>query len=84
MGEEGQGWFPEQKLTMKEAIELYTLSSAYAQFMENRKGKIQEGYLADVVILNQDLLTLPEDQIMKTKVDFTIVGGKIVYKRKND
>ena len=81
MGEEGQGWFPEQKLTMKEAIELYTLGSAYAQFMENRKGKIQEGYLADVVILNQDLLTLPEDQIMKTKVDFTIVGGKVVYKR---
>ncbi len=81
MGEEGQGWFPEQKLTMEEAIDLYTLSSAYAQFMENRKGKIQEGYLADVVILNQDLLTLPEDQIMKTKVDYTIVGGKVVYKR---
>lgn len=84
VGEEGQGWFPEQKLTMIEAIELYTINSAYAQFMENRKGKIQEGYLADVVILNQDLLTLTEDQIMKTKVDFTIVGGKIVYKRKND
>lgn len=81
MGEEGQGWFPEQKLTMEEAIELYTVGSAYAQFMEDRKGMIKEGYLADVVIVNQDLLTISEDQIMKTKVDFTIVGGKVVYKR---
>jgi len=81
LGEEGDGWFPEQKLTMEEAIRLYTLGSAYAQFMEDRKGMIKEGYLGDVVILNQDLFNIPEDQIMKTKVDYTIVGGKIVYQR---
>jgi hypothetical protein len=81
MGEEGDGWFPEQKLTMEEAIELYTLGAAYAQFMENRKGMIKKGYLGDVVIVNQDLMTIPVENIMKTKVDYTIVGGKVVFKR---
>lgn len=81
MGEEGDGWFPDQKLTMKEAIDFYTLGAAYAQFMEDRKGMIREGYLADMVIVNQDLLTIPEEEIMKTKVDFTIVGGKVVFTR---
>ncbi len=81
LGEEGDGWFPDQKLTMEEAIELYTLGSAYGQFMENRKGMIKEGYLADMVIVDRDLMTIPEDQIMQTKVDYTIVGGKVVYER---
>ena len=80
-GEPGEGWFPEQKLTMEEAIELYTLGSAYSEFMEDRKGKIKEGYLGDVVMFNNDLMTIPEDRIMSSKVDYTIVGGKIVYKR---
>jgi hypothetical protein len=81
MGEEGDGWFPEQKLIMEEAIELYTLGAAYAQFMENRKGMIKKGYLGDVVIVNQDLMTIPVEDIMKTKVNYTIVGGKVVFKR---
>ena len=81
LGEEGEGWFPEQKLTMEEAIELYTLGAAYAQFMEERKGMIKEGYLADIIIVDKDLLTIPEEEIMKTNVDLTIVGGKVVYKR---
>lgn len=81
MGEEGDGWFPREKLSMEEAIRLYTLGSAYAQFMENRKGMIKEGYLADMVILDRDLFNIPEDEIMKTKVDYTIVGGKIVFER---
>ena len=80
-GEPGEGWFPEQKLTMEEAIELYTLGSAYAEFMEDRKGMIKKGYLADMVILNQDLMTIPHDRIMSTKIDTTIVGGKVVYQR---
>jgi predicted amidohydrolase YtcJ len=79
LGEKGDGWFPEQKLSMEEAIKYYTLGSAYAQFMDDRKGMIKPGYLADIVILDKDLLTIPEDQIMKTRVDYTIVGGKIVY-----
>ncbi|MCX6253066.1 MAG: amidohydrolase [Bacteroidia bacterium] len=79
LGEDGEGWHPEQKITMKEAIKYYTLGSAYAQFMENRKGMIKPGFLADIVITDKDLLTIPENEIMKTKVDFTITGGKIVY-----
>ncbi|MFC1500739.1 amidohydrolase [Candidatus Zixiibacteriota bacterium] len=80
-GEEGDGWFPDQKLTMEEAIELYTLGAAYAQFMEDRKGMLKVGYLADMIIMDNDLLTIPEDEIMTSNVDYTIVGGKIVYQR---
>jgi predicted amidohydrolase YtcJ len=64
---------------MEEAIYFYTLGSAYAQFMDDRKGMIRKGYLADIVIVDKDLLTVPENQIMSTRVDFTIVGGRIVY-----
>jgi hypothetical protein len=80
-GEPGEGWFPDQKLTLEEAIELYTLGSAYAEFMEDRKGMIKTGYLGDLVMFDRDLLALPPDQIMSAKVDATIVGGKIVYRR---
>ncbi|MCJ7447878.1 MAG: amidohydrolase [Bacteroidales bacterium] len=79
LGEEGEGWFPEQRLTMEEGIKYYTLGSAYAQFMEDRKGMIKTGYIADIVIVDKDLLTIPESEIMKTKVDYTIVDGKVVY-----
>ncbi len=78
-GEDGEGWFPGQKLTMEEAIKFYTLGSSFAQFMEDRKGMIRNGYLADIVIVDKDLLTIPENEIMATKVDYTIVGGKVVY-----
>jgi predicted amidohydrolase YtcJ len=81
LGEPGEGWFPDQKLTMEEAIELYTLGSAYAQFMEDRKGMVKEGYLADLVIFDRDLMTIPPDEIMKDKVEYTIVGGKVVYQK---
>jgi predicted amidohydrolase YtcJ len=81
-GEPGDGWFPDQRLSMEKAIELYTLGSAYAEFMEGRKGSIKKGMLADIVIFNRDLMTIPEEEIMKAKVDVTIVGGKVVYERK--
>lgn len=80
MGEEGDGWIPEEKLTMEEAIKYYTWGSAYAQFMEDRKGILKPGYLADIVITDKDLLTIPESEIMKTQVLYTITGGKVVHK----
>jgi predicted amidohydrolase YtcJ len=80
-GEEGDGWFPDQKLSMEEAIELYTWGAAYAEFMEDRKGMLKEGYLADMVIFNEDLTTIPHDRIMTSKVDYTIVGGRVVFER---
>ena len=79
LGEEGEGWHPEQKIKMEDAIKYYTVGSAYSQFMDNRKGMIKTGYLADIVIVDKDLLTISENEIMKTKVDYTITGGKVVY-----
>jgi predicted amidohydrolase YtcJ len=81
LGEEGNGWFPEEKISMENAINYYTLGAAYSQFMEGRKGIIRKGYLADIVITDKDLFNIPENEIMKTKVDYTIVGGKIVYQK---
>lgn len=81
LGEEGNGWFPEEKITMEEAIRYYTLGGAYSQFMEGRKGMIRKGYLADIIITDKDLFGIPENEIMKTKVDYTITGGKVVYER---
>ncbi len=80
-GEEGEGWFPEEKLSMEKAIEYYTLGAAYAQFMEERKGMIRPGYLADLVIVSDDLLTVPENRIMTVKADCTVVDGKVVFER---
>ena len=73
------GWHPEQKLTTKEAIEAYTLKSAYAEFAENDKGSITVGKLADFVVLSNDLLTADPAQIPSLTVEMTVVGGKIVY-----
>ncbi|MHC4520200.1 MAG: amidohydrolase [Planctomycetota bacterium] len=80
-GEPGDGWFPDQRLSIKEAIKLYTLDAAYAEFTEDRKGKIQPGYLADLVIFDRDLLTVDPETIMQARVDTTIVGGRVVYQR---
>jgi len=80
-GEPGEGWFPDQKLSMEKAIELYTIGSAYAEFMEDHKGIIKVGYFGDIVLFNNDLMTIPNEEIMTSKVDYTIVGGKIVFKR---
>ena len=66
---------------MEEALRLYTLDSAYAEFMEDRKGMLKEGYLGDAVMFHEDLITLPPERIMSAHVDYTIVGGKVVYHR---
>ena len=79
LSEDGEDWHPEQKIKMDEAIKFYTLGSAYSQFMEDRKGMIKKGFLADIVIVDKDLLIIPENEIMKTKVDYTITGGRVVY-----
>ncbi|UCG56555.1 MAG: amidohydrolase family protein [Phycisphaerales bacterium] len=55
--------------------------SAYAEFTEDRKGIIKEDYLGGVVIFDNDLMTMPYDKIMTSKVDYTIIGEEVVYKR---
>jgi predicted amidohydrolase YtcJ len=80
-GAHPDGWFPEQKITVEEAIEAYTLTSAYAASDDHIKGSITSGKLADFVVLSQDILTIPPNEISKTEVLQTIVGGKIVYSK---
>ncbi|HYL86552.1 MAG TPA: amidohydrolase [Candidatus Angelobacter sp.] len=78
-GKNLNGWFPEQKLTLKEAIEAYTLGSAFAEFREKEKGSLSAGKLADVVILDADLFSIPNAKIKDASVRYTIVGGNVVY-----
>lgn len=72
-------YFPENKLTRTQALYAYTQGSAYAEFAEQRKGKLAPGFEADYVILDRNLLTTPAPEILKTKVLETVVGGKAVY-----
>jgi predicted amidohydrolase YtcJ len=78
-GKNPQGWFPEQKLTIQEAIAAYTIGSAYAEFQEHDKGSIEPGKLADMVLLSQDVLTIAPAAIRGTHVLKTWVGGVEVY-----
>ncbi len=75
-------YFPDQKLTIHEAIAAYTTGSAYAQFAEHEKGVLQPGMLADFVVLDRDLAKVPAPEILKTRVLRTVVGGKTVYEAK--
>jgi predicted amidohydrolase YtcJ len=78
-GKNPRGWFPEQKLTVSEAVEAYTMGSAYAEFQEKEKGSITPGKLADIVLLSDDIFTIPPEKIRDVRVLMTVVGGKIVY-----
>ena len=78
-GEPENGWFPEQRLTLEEAIRGFTIWAAYGSFQENILGSIEEGKLADFTILDRDILSLPPAEILTARVRYTIVGGKIRY-----
>jgi len=78
-GKHPDGWFPEQRLTVAEALSAYTQGSANAAFQENEKGSITPGKLGDVVVLSDDLFTIPPAKIKDAHVVMTIVGGKVVY-----
>jgi hypothetical protein len=80
-GQNPGGWFPEQRLTVAEAIRAYTIENAFAAFMEDRTGSITPGKYADLVLLDQDLLRIPAERIKHTRVDVTILGGRVVYER---
>ena len=78
-GKHPNGWVPEQKVKIEEAIEAYTLGSAYAEFQEREKGSITPGKLADLVLVSDDLLKVDPRAIRDAKVEMTMVDGKIVY-----
>ncbi|MFC1556642.1 amidohydrolase [candidate division KSB1 bacterium] len=78
---DGNLFFPEQKMTRRQALESYTINPAYAAFEENIKGTLSPGKLADITVFSKDILTIPDDEILSTEVIFTIIGGKIKYRR---
>lgn len=78
-GEPAGGWFPEQRLSMEDAIRAYTYNTAYANFEEKIKGSIEVHKVADLVVLSTNLLRASPREILDTKVVYTIVGGKVVY-----
>jgi predicted amidohydrolase YtcJ len=75
----GVAFFPEQAMTRAEALRSYTRDAAYAAFEDDTKGTLAIGKLADIVVLTSDLRTVPEDEVLKTRVAYTIVCGKVVY-----
>ena len=75
-------YFPEQKISMDQAIMAYTSSSAYAEFTENQKGRLHPGMLADFVVLDRDITKVAPPEILKTRVLRTVVGGRTVYEAK--
>jgi predicted amidohydrolase YtcJ len=82
-GKAPNGWFPEQRIGAAEAVEAYTLTSAYAAFQEKDRGSIEAGKLADLVVLSRDILAPAErDHIAEATVALTVVGGKVVYEWK--
>lgn len=76
-----QGFYPEEKVSMSDAIDYYTIGSAYASFEEDRKGRIQPGFLADCVLLSEDIFAIDPLSIKDVKVEKTIVNGAIVYQK---
>jgi predicted amidohydrolase YtcJ len=78
-GKNPDGWFPEQKLTVPESVEAYTMGSAYAEFQDKEKGSITPGKLADMVLLSDDIFSIDPARIREVKVLKTIVGGRLVW-----
>jgi predicted amidohydrolase YtcJ len=76
-----EGWIPEEKISVEEAIKGYTINAAYTEFSEKEKGSIEPGKLADLVVLDRNLLKIKPEDIISTRVVMTIVDGKIVFDR---
>ncbi len=78
-GKNPEGWIPEQKISVQDAVKCYTLNSAYAGFSEQLTGSIEPGKYADLIILSEDIFEIDPVKIKEVKVETTIFGGKIVY-----
>lgn len=78
-GKNPGGWFPNQKLSVEEAVRAYTLGSAYAAFQEKQLGTLMPGKFADYVILSRDIFSIPPDDIKNVRVEQTVMGGRVVF-----
>lgn len=81
-GEPRGGWFPDERISIEDAIKAYTWNTAYGNFEEALKGSLEVGKIADIVVLSKNLLRSASDEILKTEVIHTIVGGRVVYSTK--
>jgi predicted amidohydrolase YtcJ len=81
-GKHPDGWVPEQKISVEEAVHAYTMGSAYAEFAENVKGSITPGKLADLVMVDRDIFKINPVEIEKAQVVLTVMDGKVVYEGK--
>jgi predicted amidohydrolase YtcJ len=80
-GRNPDGWVPEQKISVGEALRAYTAGNAYATFDDAKRGTLAPGHAADVVVLDRNLFTMAPDSLDRARVRYTIVGGKVVYRR---
>ena len=80
-GKNPNGWIPEQRISVAQAVHAYTVGSAYAEHQENLKGSIRPGMLADLVVLSNDIFAIPPESIEKTNVDMTIFNGTVIFER---
>jgi predicted amidohydrolase YtcJ len=80
-GKNPKGWIPEQRITVTQAVNAYTMGSAFAEHQEAIKGSIEPGKLADLVVLSDDIFVIAPEAIQSTKVEMTIFDGKVVYQR---
>jgi predicted amidohydrolase YtcJ len=80
-GESGEGWHPEQAVSREDALKMFTIWPAYAAFQEKDKGSIEVGKLADFTVLSQDIMKIPEMEILETRNEMTVIGGEIIYSR---
>ncbi|HEU5247612.1 MAG TPA: amidohydrolase family protein [Candidatus Udaeobacter sp.] len=78
-GESGEGWHPEQAVSREDALKMFTIWPAYAVFEEKDKGSIEVGKLADFTVLSQDIMKIPEMEILETQNEMTVIGGEIIY-----
>jgi len=81
-GEPKGGWFPEQKISMEEALKAYTINNAKAALEGDVRGSLKAGKLADITVLDRNLMKIDPKRILETNVELTMVDGKIVYQRK--
>jgi len=77
----GERFYPDQRMGRMEALQSYTINAAYAAFEEDLKGSLVPGKLADITVLSKDIMTVPEDEIPTAEVVYTIVGGRVAYKK---